>query len=67
MANIKKRRGSRIKEMGVSDGKKGLEEKAEKIYRGSQKNGFIRKCVMRRSGGGGRWSGMLILTDSGCH
>jgi hypothetical protein len=41
--------------MGVSAGRKGLEEKAEKIYRGSQKNGFIRKCVMRtRWGKGGR-------------
>lgn len=48
----------------MSAGRKGLEEKAEKIYRGSQKNGFIRKCVMRTSwgvGGGGKACGCLLI------
>lgn len=30
--------------------RKGFEEKAEKIYRGSQRNVSIGKCVMRQGG-----------------
>lgn len=56
MADIKKRRGSRIKEIkkGLSVRRKGFEEKAEKIYRGSQRNVSMRKSVMRPGEGEGQ-------------
>lgn len=54
MADIKKGRGSRIKETkkGLRAKRKGFEEKAEKIYRGSQRNVSMRKSVMRPRGKG---------------